>query len=100
MNNIDEKLCVVVNEIIEREWFFLLDVNYPWELLERSCDLEEGSLVISRVKQQDGFFLLKSISMRSILHKQTPFLPYGEYLISDDEKQSFINDLVRRVPKM
>lgn len=96
-SRVNTLLCQMIHFIIEKEYLFLLDFVYPWELIDCSCGVEKASLVIAKEPAIEGFYLLKSIPMSEILsgHIDTPLSE-----ISLFERYSYLKNLYFLIPVM
>lgn len=94
---INDLLCQMIQYIIQHEYFFLLDLVYPWELIDSSCGIEFSSLVIAKEPAIDGFYLLKKIPMREILSNNIT-TPITE--ISIQQRFSYTKFLYPLIPFM
>lgn len=95
-DNVNTLLCQVVQYIIEKEYFFLLDFVYPWELIDSSCSIEHAALVIAREPAIDGFYLLKTIPMSEILYGRI------ETELSEvnlENRYLYIQEQLNRIPR-
>lgn len=92
---INDLLCQMIQYIIQHEYFFLLDLVYPWELIDSSCGIEYSRLVIARESAIDGFYLLKCIPMREILANR---IQTGEEEVSVKCRIMYAQELISKIP--
>lgn len=88
----NQLLCDVVKYILENEWFFLLDIIYPYEM-EYPTDIRLGNLVIGHAPPEDGFSLIKSLPVRDILEGNIK-----SEEIRQEEKMEYIRNTLPLIP--
>lgn len=94
-NRVNTLLCQVVRFIMDKGYLFLLDINYPFEIVE-NCQLEAGSLVIVKEEPKDGFCLLKDIPLGEILQRE---IVSSSEEISTLEKMDYIEKMLFFIPR-
>lgn len=96
IDKVNTLLCQMLQYIISKEYYFLLDITYPWDLVDTSCGIEKGRLVIvTEPYKTDGFLLLKDIPISEIL---TGTISISEKEISFDDRISYIQRTINLIP--
>jgi hypothetical protein len=83
---------ILIRYAPENEWFFLLDIIYPYEM-EYPTDIRLGNLVIGHAPPEDGFSLIKSLPVRDILEGNIK-----SEEIRQEEKLEYIRNTLPLIP--
>lgn len=92
---VDNLLCQMIQYIINKDYLFLLERTFPWEQIESTHKISDGSLIITSTPFTDGFLLLKTIPMRELLANSIS-TPLEE--ISLEQRLQYIAKIIPLIP--
>ena len=93
--SVDNLLCQMIQYIISKDYLFLLERTFPWEQIESTHKISDGSLIITSTPFTDGFLLLKTIPMRELLANSIS-TPLEE--ISLEQRLQYIARIIPLIP--
>lgn len=93
---INALLCQIILYIVDKGYYFLLDITYPWDWIDTTCNIDKGALVVAKEPYIiEGFLSLKTIPMSEIL---TGTISISEKEISFDDRISYIQRTINLIP--
>ena len=92
-NDINGLLCRLVKFLLQKEYYFLLELIYPWEWIETGT-ISRAGLVVAKEPYTEGFLLVKTIPMEEILKNSISIVEE----VSFNQKMAYIKEILNKIP--